>query len=173
MSFYNAYARSVICYGLLIYGSAARTNLEKIEMAQRRIIRAILFKKKYDSLQDILRQTKLNTVFELFILDVFREIFNQLRSNGTTKFSKLVAETKHQKTRGSKKGILPIPYSRTKSKSKSVELTLIRGYNWLLKLNLIPVGIETMSQAQIKTYLKDLNRLFITDSSDLFVLFFQ
>ena len=78
MSFYNAYARSVICYGLLIYGSAARTNLEKVEMAQRRIIRAILFKKKSDSLQDILRQTKLNTVFELFNLDVFREIFNQL-----------------------------------------------------------------------------------------------
>ena len=74
MSFYNAYAGSVICYGLLIYGSAARTNLEKIEMAQRRIIRAILLKKKYDSLQDILRQTKLNTVFELFILDVFREL---------------------------------------------------------------------------------------------------
>ena len=69
--------------------------------------------------------------------------------------------------------MLPIPYSQTKSKSKSVEHTLIRGYNWLLKLNLIPVGIETMSQAQIKTYLKDLNRLYITDSSDLFALFFQ
>ena len=45
MSFYNAYARSVICYDLLVNGSAARTNLEKIEMAQSRIIRAILFKK--------------------------------------------------------------------------------------------------------------------------------
>ena len=53
MSFYNAFARSVICYGLLIYGSAARTNLEKIEMAQRRIIRAFLFENKDDSLQAI------------------------------------------------------------------------------------------------------------------------
>ena len=70
MSFYNSYAGSVICYDLLIYGNAAKTNLEKTEMAQRRNIRAILFKKKYDSLQDILRQTELNTVFELFIVDV-------------------------------------------------------------------------------------------------------
>ena len=42
MPFYNAYhdARSVICNGLLIYGSAAETNLEKekTEMAQRRNI---------------------------------------------------------------------------------------------------------------------------------------
>ena len=61
-------------------GAQREQNLKKLKW-HKRIIRAILFKKKYDSLQDILRQTKLNTVFELFILDVFREIFNQLRSN--------------------------------------------------------------------------------------------
>ena len=63
---------------------------------------------------------------QLFIVDVFREIFNQLRPNGKTKFSKLVAETK---MRRSKKEILPIPYSRTKNNSESVEHTLIEGYN--------------------------------------------
>ena len=72
-----------------------------------------------------------------------------------------------------KKGVLPVPYSRTKSNSKSVELTLIVGYNWLLQMILIPGDIETMSQKQIKTYLKNLNSLCITDSSDLFALFFQ
>ena len=83
MSFYNAYTRSIISYGLLIYGSAARTNLSKlltIEVAQRQIISAILFKTKYNSLQNILRQKELNTVFESFIVDLFREIVNQLRS---------------------------------------------------------------------------------------------
>ena len=54
MLFYNAYARSVICYRLLGYWKAAETNLEKIEMAQTRIIRAILFK-EFDSVQDNLR----------------------------------------------------------------------------------------------------------------------
>ena len=41
---YNTYAKSVICFGLLVYGRAAKTNINKIEMAQRRIIRAILIK---------------------------------------------------------------------------------------------------------------------------------
>ena len=104
MSFYNAYARSVICYGLLIYGCASKTNLENIDMAQIRSSRAIFFMKKHDSLQDFLRQTELNTVFEMFIVDAFREIVNQLRSNGTTKVSKLNVQTKHLKKRGSKKG---------------------------------------------------------------------
>ena len=70
LSFYNAYARSVNCYGLLLYGSAAKTNLCIFEMAQRQNIRAITFKRKFGNSQNILRETELNTVFELLILDV-------------------------------------------------------------------------------------------------------
>ena len=95
--FYNAYAKSVICYGLLVYGRAAKTNLTKIEIAQRRIIRAILFKKKFDSLQNILHQATLNTVFELSIQDVFPEIFNQLRSNGTSKLRNSLLKGNNEK----------------------------------------------------------------------------
>ena len=35
LMFYNSFAKSIICYGLLVYGSAAKTNLQKIECAQR------------------------------------------------------------------------------------------------------------------------------------------
>ena len=129
LSFYNAYARSVFCHGLLVYGSAAWTNLEKMEMAQRWIIRAIFFKRNFDGLQNILRETELNTVCELFILNVFREIFSQLRFNGTTKLSKHIVDSKNQKMPGSKKGLLLTPYNRWKSRSKLVEHTLIKGYN--------------------------------------------
>ena len=38
-----------------------------------------------------------DTVFELFILDVFRGIFSQLRFYGTTKFSKHIVDSEHQK----------------------------------------------------------------------------
>ena len=40
--FYNLFAKTVICYGLLIYGTAAKNNLRKKEMDQRRILRAIV-----------------------------------------------------------------------------------------------------------------------------------
>ena len=45
LMFYNSFDKSVICYGLLVHGSAAKTNLQKIECAQRRILIAIFFKK--------------------------------------------------------------------------------------------------------------------------------
>ena len=106
--------------------------------------------KKYESLEDILRITELNTIFQLFIVDVFREIFIQLRSDEITNFSELIVERKHQKTwrvekKGSGQNILVKEW-----KSKSIEHTLINGYNWLLKIISLPVGIETMSQGQIQ-----------------------
>ena len=58
----NSYAESVIRYGLLIYGSAAKTNLEKIERAQRRIWRAFFFRGKLIVSRKQLR----NTNFSLF-----------------------------------------------------------------------------------------------------------
>ena len=64
--FYNAYAESIITYGLLIYEAAAKTNLSRIESVQRKILRAIVFRKRQDSLQEILAMNKINTVYELF-----------------------------------------------------------------------------------------------------------
>ena len=80
LMFYNSFAKSVICYGLLIYGTSAKSNLRKIEMAQRRILRGIFFKKKYDSISNILRRNGVLTVFELYIVEVMKELFRQLQS---------------------------------------------------------------------------------------------
>ena len=41
LMFYKAYAKSIITYGLLIHGAAAKTYLSRIESVQRRILRAI------------------------------------------------------------------------------------------------------------------------------------
>ena len=45
LMFYKAFAESVILYGLILYGSALKTTLRSIDSAQRRILRAIYFKK--------------------------------------------------------------------------------------------------------------------------------
>ena len=62
LMFYNSFPKTVICYGLLIYGTAAKIHLKKIEMAQRRILRPIFFKQKYDSLVNILQQNQFLSV---------------------------------------------------------------------------------------------------------------
>ena len=105
-SVYNSNAKSIISYGLIVYGRPANTNLQNIEMVQRRIIRAIFFKKKRDSIRDILRDTEVYTVFELIIVDVFWDIFSQLRSDEKTNLITRLGQSKitpRYETRRSKK----------------------------------------------------------------------
>ena len=45
LMFYNSFAKSIITYGILLYGTAYKSNMTKIEAVQRRILRAFFFKK--------------------------------------------------------------------------------------------------------------------------------
>ena len=50
LMFYKSFAQSTTTYGLLVDGTAAKTNLMKFENAQRRIITAIFFWNKFETL---------------------------------------------------------------------------------------------------------------------------
>ena len=63
LMFDNSYAKSLIHYGIIAYGATAKTNLSKIEMTQRRKMRAIFSKKKMDSIRDVLREKGILTVY--------------------------------------------------------------------------------------------------------------
>ena len=45
-TFYNCYAKTTISYGLLIYKSAHKSDSESIDQAQRRILKAICFRRR-------------------------------------------------------------------------------------------------------------------------------
>ena len=64
--FYNSYAKSLINYEIIAYGASAKTNLSRIEIAQRRIVRAIFFKKQMGSITDVLREKGILTAYELY-----------------------------------------------------------------------------------------------------------
>ena len=78
LMFYNSYAKSLINYRIIAYGATAKTNLSKIEMAQRRIMRAIFFKKKMDSITDVLREKRNLTVYELYFAELLKELISPI-----------------------------------------------------------------------------------------------
>ena len=78
LMFYNSYAKSLINYRIIAYGATAKTNLSKIEMAQRRIMRAIFFKKKMDSITDVLREKRILTVYELYFAELLKELISPI-----------------------------------------------------------------------------------------------
>ena len=77
--FYKSFAQSKSTYGLLVYGTADKPNLMKIENTQRRTIRAIFFRERFETLFDILEVNNLYTVIELYIVEVLKELFKELR----------------------------------------------------------------------------------------------
>ena len=171
--FYDAYARSLISYGLLFYGNVAKTNLEMLENAQRRIIRAIFFKQKQHSLKDIIDAYNIHTVFDLYVLEVFKEIFKQIRLESPLHFLQVEKEQTRLKTRFSEKGLLPTAFCRTVAKQKSNEIILRKAYKWPKVHNFMSIDFAKMTKAQIDTHLKQIDTLYVIDELELRKLFFE
>ena len=174
LMFYNSFAKSVICYGLLIYGTSAKSNLRKIEMAQRRILRGIFFKKKYDSISNILRRNGVLTVFELYIVEVMKELFRQLQSKSPNLLLSNIEATTNDKIerRSKQKNLLPLTWSRTIVKQKCLTNVLIKCHNWLKQFNLLPEDLATMSKTQTMKLTQKISSLYVVDNEQLVTLFF-
>ena len=89
--------------------------MNSIDQAQRRFLRAI-FSKKFDSLRDVYQQTKILTVYEMYIFEVFREIISQLQSKTPLTIRDEMDNRNMYEIRRSVKGFLPITYSRSHEK---------------------------------------------------------
>ena len=174
LMFYNSYAKSVITYGLLLYGTAAKSNLSKIETVQRRILRAIYFKRKSDSLENVLADNKILTVFELFMVEILKELFRQLKSESPRILLQINqnSDPKFQ-TRWNKRNLYTPTYSRTVTNSKSLTNCLQKAYNWLKNLDLVPSSPWKMSPRQLKQYISKITSLYIVDNKQLLELFYN
>ena len=118
--FHKSHAKSLIFYGIIAHGAMAKSNLSKIQMAQRRIMKAVSFKKKMDSITDVLREKGVLTVYELYFAELLEEFFRQLRSEAPKIYLRETLENDSTDTRGETKGLLPSIYSRTITKEKSL-----------------------------------------------------
>ena len=95
----------------LSMASAAKTNLKKIENAQRRILRAIFFQKiNMKSVGTNLRkEIVVLTVFELYTMEVFREVFKQIKLESPLCFRDGIGLCQYDTRRKRKKVYYPWP----------------------------------------------------------------
>ena len=61
--------------------------------------------------------------------------------------------------RRSVKGLLPVTYSRTVTKSISLKNPLRKSYNWLTSMHLLPSNLTTLTDHQTKCYPKTICNL--------------
>ena len=142
----------MVCWFVVVQ----RKPIYKQLNVERRILRAIFFKKKFDSMVNVLADHKILNVFELFMVEVIQELFKQIRKETSLELSLTFTTGKSINTRRTVKGLLDVPYSRTIVKRKSLSNTMIRAYNWLLDFDLIPENLGDLTKNQIKMYIKDI-----------------
>ena len=133
-------------YTLILDETAAKTNLMKNENAQRRILRAIFFRQNFDSLDNIWYEHKIQTVFEMYISELIKGMFKQIRLESPVLFfTPHTYKESHLPTRGSSRKKIPSNYYRTVVKRKCLENSFRKIYNYLLNLDLIPQNLLKMT----------------------------
>ena len=81
LQFHNVYVPSVMEYGLIMYGSTRKPQLENIDKAQRRILRGFFFQNTTRILVQVLTMYSTFNIYELYIFEDVNEVLKQLKSN--------------------------------------------------------------------------------------------
>ena len=170
--FYKTIAKPIIKYGLMNYGATAKTNLDPIEKAQRRILRAIFFKKQTDSLENVYASHNILTIHETYIAELVCELFRQLRGNSPFDFVAGSFIPPDINTRRRKRGLLKITFSRTETKRRSLKNSIVKTYNWLKTLDLIPSNIKNLSENATKNLINGIAHNYVSNNRDLFNVYF-
>ena len=69
---FKCYVKPVIQYGILVYGCASKTLMNKIDALCRRLLRIIFYKKKFESVQTEIDKHKLYSAKELHVYELFK-----------------------------------------------------------------------------------------------------
>ena len=148
--FCNSFAKSMKLYGLVFYGKSAKTNIKKIDSVQGRILRVIFHRNKYDSMNEMLFENKINTMCDLFINVVVLEVFRELRLESPLKFLNFEGKlTFHREARWNFKGFFPPINARCMRNEKSLANFSMTAFNWLKELNFIPSQMKMITVRQL------------------------
>ena len=163
VKFYNCYAKPLISYGLIAFYATSKRLLEKIFVMQKRIFKTICFKRKFEHASYILHSFEIDTVFDLYFRQIFKENFNQLRGKTPLETFNLESLNNRRVTRASVAKTLPSIKTRTQIMQRS----------WKNVSNeLIPDNLNQLTEHQLNGYFKKLFSLFLKHNGDLLDLVF-
>ena len=173
IQFYKVIAKPVISYGLLVYGCTNKKRLTRIELCQRKILRAIFYRKRTDSLQHYYRKHKILTVFDLHFPELLKETVEEIAKRSPCSFIDLenVSSCKYH-TRNPKKGLIRQVKFNNAALGNSLRLRPTKTYKFCKSNYLFPsdIEIQKMNSKKLKNLVDQIYYLF--DSKSFFTLIF-
>ena len=164
--FYNAYIKPIIQYGILIYGCANKTELNKIKVLQNKFLRAISFKRKTDSVDSLYIKYKILDVFNLHIYDLLKFVLrsiNGLNSPVFHDYFKIKQPTRN--TRAASKVMLHTGVIKNKADKKSLKYRGAKLFNALSNSNLLPSN--TLDEKSIQKFVHEFKDSYLLFDNQL------
>ena len=110
----------IISYGLLVCGSTSKTNLEKVYLFQKRILRTIFFKRKFEHITSKFNELGLETVHEIYLNQFFKETIFQYLKRSPLDYLNINKFSYRRSTRSTSNGMIPFYRCKTKMMENSL-----------------------------------------------------
>ena len=172
LRFYEAYAKPIISYGLLIYGCTRESVLKQIHLMQKRIMRKLFFKKREESVSELFFKHKISTIYELYLEEFFKETIYQVYGWSTIKSQDFENQTLQRFTRSHCAGLLRPHFYRVTTGTYSLSNRITKCFNFLMKNDLLPKFGKSVDKTSLKRFILNFKKLYIQDSETTFNLIF-
>lgn len=175
--FYNAYIKSTLQYGILIYGNVHFTVLDGLFSQQKKILRSILARGKYDSITHCFHEYNVLTVYELYVYELLKHVVKiRLKRYNTATMNSMLdrgcEKVSNIRTRTDIKGTLS-ERSCSNIRNTTLRIRTRRFYNILIESNLLNESLCTMSEHQLKNFLHTFRDTLISGNIDLIRKIFE
>ena len=133
------------------------------------MLRAIFYRRQWDTLQDVYTKHYFFNVYEMFIVEeVVKKVFKRLRLESPMVYIATSLAGRDYNSRRKQKGLLPCTYIKLVLKQRSLSNVLRKAYKWLSLLNLIPPELRNFTSIQVKTIVRNINEVYVIGNREPF-----
>ena len=175
--YYRSYIEPIYTYGILTYGSTDKKNLISLEQQQRKILRVIFNKRKFETLSNKIKEHKISTIRELYLYELWKLLIRILRKQQTSESTNDIITQDEMKyifglSNSRRSRALSLPRKLNKQIKKTIRIRVRLLCNTFLQLdkNILEKSFS-MKPSMLRKYNKKIFEAYIKDNKSLNLLF--
>ena len=167
--YYESNIKSIIQYGILVYGCTSYNALPPLFELQKKIIRLISFRNNCESVSDIFVKHKILTVHELYIYEGLKFQLRSLSNPHSENYlnSLFIFDNSIKRTRRSVKNLLKICKLKSQIENHSLTKRGTKLLNIFQENGIIPINSQSLNASQVLTVAHKLKYLYILGNIEL------
>ncbi len=173
LKYYVSNVQPIIQYGLLVYGCCPFSNLYKVLIWQKRIMKTFYFRRRDSSTDDVFESYKVLSVYELHIYELLNFFTLNEQPTFWRSFEQQVWDSPLRSTRSSSFNLLKQKLCREKIEENSVYYRCTKLFNVLISANLLPPNVWSLSTNQVANFVHKFSNCYLVNNLELVKLIFH